>query len=307
MDLRQFSYVVAVVDHAGFTRAADALGVSQPSLSQGVRALEAELGTELFHRTGRRVALTSAGEAFIGPARQALRDAETARAVVTEVAGLRAGHLDLVCLPTLAVDPVGPLIARFRVDHPEVTVRLAEPDDPAAIGELVHEGLSEIGFAEFPVPRSGLITHELDAQEYVALLPDGHTSHRQGPVSMRALASFPLITTPPGTSTRRIVDDAFTAAAIEPRIGVETDHREAIVSLVVGGAGVSILPRPVAESAAAASDRVEVRSIRPEVSRRVGLVHRDSPLSPAAQAFVALAIAGQPRRKARPAPRRRTP
>ena len=88
MDLRQLSYVVAVADHGGFTRAAEAVHVTQPALSQAVRTLEAELGVELFHRTGRSVVLTAAGEALLGPARRALRDAETARAAVAEVAGL---------------------------------------------------------------------------------------------------------------------------------------------------------------------------------------------------------------------------
>src|SRR5512135_2285951 len=101
MDLRQLRYAVAVVDHGGFTRAAEAMHVAQPSLSQSVRALEAELGTELFHRTPRSVVLTAAGEAFLGPARQALRDASNVQAAVAEVAGLQAGHLDVVCLPTL--------------------------------------------------------------------------------------------------------------------------------------------------------------------------------------------------------------
>ncbi len=130
MDLRQLAIVVAVVDEGGFTSAADALEVSQPTVSQAVRALEVELGVELFLRSGRTVRLTAAGEALLEPARQALRDAATARAAVAEVAGLTAGHLDLVCLPTLAVAPTAELIGRFRRAHPGVTVRLAEPDDP---------------------------------------------------------------------------------------------------------------------------------------------------------------------------------
>src|SRR5687768_1707185 len=105
MDLRQLGYVVAVADEGGFTKAAERVGISQPSLSYAVKALENELGAVLFDRLGRTVRLTSAGEALLGPARQALRDAEVARAAVDAVRGLEAGWLDLVCLPTLAVDP----------------------------------------------------------------------------------------------------------------------------------------------------------------------------------------------------------
>ena len=70
--------------------------MAQPSLSQTVRSLETELGVELFHRTGRRVVLTAAGEALLEPARRALRDAETAREAAVAVAGLVAGHVDVV-------------------------------------------------------------------------------------------------------------------------------------------------------------------------------------------------------------------
>ncbi|MEU1853423.1 LysR family transcriptional regulator, partial [Streptomyces sp. NPDC019990] len=78
MDIRQLEYFLAIVDRGGFSRAASALYVSQPSLSQAVRALERDLGSELFHRIGRRAVLTEAGRALIEPAREAVRGLETA-------------------------------------------------------------------------------------------------------------------------------------------------------------------------------------------------------------------------------------
>ena len=88
MDLRRLRLFLAVVDQGGMTRAAEAEFVSQPSVSQAIRELEHELGTDLFDRVGRQVILTPAGEALVGPARQALRDVETGRAAVAAVAGL---------------------------------------------------------------------------------------------------------------------------------------------------------------------------------------------------------------------------
>src|SRR4051794_38301016 len=110
MEVRQLRYALAVVDEGTFTAAAAACFVAQPSLSQAVAALERELGAALFLRLGRRVALTAAGEAFVPAAREALRAIGTVRADVAAVAGVLAGHLDLVALPTLAVDPVTPLV-----------------------------------------------------------------------------------------------------------------------------------------------------------------------------------------------------
>jgi len=287
MELRQLEYVVGVVDHAGFTRAAAALFVSQPALSQGVRALEAELGIDLFVRAGRHVSLTPAGEAFLGPARQALRDTVTARAAVDDVAGLSSGHLDIVCLPTLAVDPVAALIGRFRSAHGSVAVRLAEPDDPAAIVSLVQSGAAEIGCTDVVPDGSGLEVVELEPQRYMAVLPPGSSGLPTGAIRLGALAALPLITTPAGTSTRRLLDDALASAGVGAEFAVETDHREAITELVLAGAGAAILPASMAGTAAERG--AEIREVRPLIVRRVLLVHRPGTLAPAGRAFVALA------------------
>ncbi len=304
MDLRQLSYVVAVVDHGGFTKAATVMHVAQPSLSQAVRTLEAELGVELFHRTARPVTLTPAGEALLEPARQALRDAATARAAVADVAGLAAGHLDLVSLPTLAVYPAAELIGRFRRAHPHVSVRLVEPEDADAVAERVRNGSSELGFAELPLTGADLETHPLEAQEFVALVPAALEPDvgRGKALSITTLARQPFITTPRGTSTRRQIDEALASAGLEANVAVETDHREAIGPLVRAGAGIAILPRALAEDAA--TENVVIRDVTPKIVRQVGLIHRAGPLSPAAHSFLALALDDTTARH-KPRPRRR--
>lgn len=288
MDLRQLSYVLAVVDEGGFTAAADAVHITQPALSQAIGALERELGVLLFHRTGRTVTLTSAGEAIVGPARQAVRDASTARAAVEAVIGLEGGRLDLVCLPMLAVDPAADLIGRFRQAHPDVDVRLLSPESASALPRLVRDGTAEIGLCHLPLAGDDLSTHPLSRHDYMAVLPpDADERFGSGKtVSLKTLARLPLITTPPGTSTRGVIEDALAEAGLEAKVAVETDHREAIAPLVVAGAGVSILPRPVALEAERRG--AVLRTITPRVRRDVGLVHRSGPLSPAATAFVAI-------------------
>src|SRR4051812_8612165 len=137
MDLRRLGLFLAVVDHGGFTAAARAVHVAQPAVSLAVRELEGELGAELLVRSRRGVALTAAGRALVGPARQALRDVATAAAAVAAVSGLVAGRLDLACLPSLAADPVAGLVGRFRHAHPQVEVRLDAPGDPPELIDAV--------------------------------------------------------------------------------------------------------------------------------------------------------------------------
>lgn len=111
-----------------------------------------------------------------------------------------------------------------------------------------------------------------------------------------------MITTPPGTSTRRQLDESLSAANLHVTVAIETDHREAIAPLVTAGAGVAIVPREVAASVVAAN--VEIRRITPRIVRHIGLVHRDGPLSPAAHAFFDIATDTNLARP-RPSPRRR--
>src|ERR1700677_5090398 len=129
MDSHRLRHFVAVVDHGGFTAAAQAVFVSQPALSLAVKELEAELGVAVFTRNGRKVQLTSAGRALLGPARQVLRDLETGEAAVAAVAGLTAGNLTMASLPPLAADPVAPLVGAFRRRFPGIQIDLAAPED----------------------------------------------------------------------------------------------------------------------------------------------------------------------------------
>jgi DNA-binding transcriptional LysR family regulator len=302
MDLRQAAYVVAVVDHGTFTAAAAAIPVSQPALSQAIATLERELGTELFHRLGRRVALTPAGEAFVEPARRMLRDAEVARAAVAEVAGLTAGRLDVVALPTLVADPLVGLVGRFRRAHPEVLVRIAEPEGAEAVAATVRSGQCELGLGDGTVADESLEVDRLGSQRVFAVLPPGTPLPAERPVPIARLAGFPLITTPRGTSTRRLLAQALRQAEpsdepgdgvsdpgrAAPRIGVVTEHREAIVPLVMSGAGAAILPEPLARNAAALG--ASVAPLSPALTREVVLVRRPGALSPAARAFRDLAL-----------------
>jgi len=287
MDLRRLRLFLAVVDEGGMTRAAEAAHVSQPSVSQAVRELEAELGTPLFHRVGRRVVLTAAGEALVEPARQVLRDVETGQAAVEAVAGLAAGRLDLVALPTLAADPVAPLVGAFRTAHPGVDIALADPADAATVVELVASGDSELGITAEPVVGAGLTSHALHDQDLLAVLPPGANASHTMDVS--TLSGFPLVAAPPGTTTRTQLEEAFAEARVTPRIAVVTAQREAILPLVLAGAGATLFPRPLADQAAALG--AVVVSLRPRLTRPVHLFHRAGPLSPAAAAFRDLAVA----------------
>lgn len=282
MELRQLEYVLGVIDHGGFTRAADALHVAQPTLSQGIRTLERELGVDLFDRVGRGVRLSAAGQAFEPGARRALAEAETARMAATEVLALRAGRLTAIALPTLVVEPLVRWVGAFRQAHPGVTVHVHHAEEADQVPASVRDGRADIGLAELDRLPPGLVADvELD-QELVAIAPPGTRVGEE--IALSRLASMPLVVTPPATSTRRIVDAAFGRLGTAPLVVVEVDQREAILPLVLAGAGTAIVPLRIAEQARVAG--AVVTRTRPALRRRVGLIRRAGPPGPLVAAFV---------------------
>jgi LysR family transcriptional regulator, carnitine catabolism transcriptional activator len=300
MDERRLRYFLAVAEEGGVTSAARRLHISQPSLSQALRTLEGELGAQLFDRAGRGIRLSAAGHAFMGPARQALRSIEAARNAVGEVSALLAGTLEIAALPTLAVDPLTNLVARFRNDHPRVGLYVREAESANHMSALVRDGDCELVLAHLPLPQEGLVSTELGLQEMLFVLPPSMDmpSERVGEdlpaagaqrraISPATLAEAPFVVSPAGTSTRTLLEGALDAAGVEGQAVVETDVREAIVPLVLAGVGAALLPAPLALDAERRG--ALVRAASPRITRRIGLVRRQGPLSPAARAFAAIA------------------
>ncbi|HEX4247166.1 MAG TPA: LysR family transcriptional regulator [Pseudonocardia sp.] len=297
MELRLVEYFVAVVDQGGITRAARALYVAQPSLSQAIQQLERELGVVLFDRSGRQLRLTAAGEAFLGPARSLLGDVGRASARVRAVRELRTGRLDIAVVSTLAADPLPELTSRLRAVHPGLVVRVFAPGSPAdAVGQ-VRNGQVELCLTTLPVPADALGTRELWEEEIVAVLPPALAAELPDPLPIEALATIPVVVEFSDAGGRVALDGAL-EGAIGPVV-VECAHRQAIWELVMHGAGATFLPRRIAESELR---DVVVRSIEPPVWRGVGLVFRPGPASPAASAL--LEVADLMRRERSPEPSR---
>ncbi|MGO8860334.1 MAG: LysR family transcriptional regulator [Acidimicrobiales bacterium] len=287
MNSQRLRHFVAVVDHGGFTAAAQAVYVSQPALSLAIKELEAELGVALFARSGRKVQLTAAGAALLEPARQVLRDLQTGQAAVEAVAGLRAGYLTLASLPTLAADPLAPLVGEFRRHHPGIRVDLAAPEDTGELFDLVVSGRCELGVTEAHDVPDALDSHSLGAQSLVLILPPGWAHPDGATLDLSSLDETPFVVAPQGTSTFRLLAEGLDAVGRSPSVAVVTAQRDAILPLVLAGAGAALVPESLARTAAglgAVTARPE-----PPIVRELALVHRSGSLSPAAARFTDMA------------------
>ncbi|GAA4615445.1 LysR substrate-binding domain-containing protein [Saccharopolyspora hordei] len=280
-------YFLAVIDHGSVTKAAQALYIAQPSLSQAIRSLERQLGVQLFHRTGRQLVLTPDGEAFVGPARRILRDVERARSAAQDVRELGSGQLDIAALPTLAAHPLPELAGEFHRRHPGVVLNIIDPGGSTRVVDEVRRGRAELGLTKL-LPRStgprgsSLLTRELDTQEIVLVLPPELAEQLPDPVPLSAVAGVPLVLE--FTDSRTLVDDVLDTSTLT--VAVESANRQAIWDLVAHGAGATFLPRDLAERELPGT---VLRSTTPELRHSVGFVHRPGPLSPAAEAFLDVA------------------
>src|SRR5581483_234906 len=244
MELSQLRYFLAVARHLSFTRAAEALPLSQPSLTNAIHKLERELGVELFIRTTRRVRLTPAGEDFVQAAQQILNLVETAQMEMHEFSGLKRGRVLLGTIPTVGAFSLPPLLAEFRQRFPGIELAIQEEGSDVLLQLLLEEAIDlAIITAGEEHPTGALERRCLVVDEMVALLPEGHPLAERPSVSLKELAGEQFVLFKPGYGLRRVVLDACASAGFQPRIAFETSQRETIYGMVQAGLGITLLPR----------------------------------------------------------------
>lgn len=284
MDLRALRYFLAVIDHGGITPAADALFVSQPSLSQTMRQLESDLGVELLDRGGRVALPTAAGRELATMARQVLAETDAARERVRQVGALEVGRLVVATASTLAVHPLTPLLARLRRDHPGLEAQVLDGGNPAGVLELLRRGTAELGVVDLPVIDDGWAVRTLPGEEIV-LAAAAHIA-LPDPVPRAAVADLDLGAAVP--DLRAGTPLAQTLAGLVGRVRVRSSHRQLLWELVRCGSVVTFVGRRTAEQVLPG---VVLRALDPPLVREVGLVWREGSLSPAGEALVRTAEA----------------
>lgn len=287
MELRQLRYVVAVAQRRHFTAAAAALSVAQPALSQQIKLLERELGVLLFDRTGRRVRLTAAGEAFLPRAERILAEEASARAEMAEFAGALRGRVVVGTLASLAERQLPALLAGFHARHPGLELVLREESSAQLIalvgaGEVDLALVHQSSVADTP---PGITLEPLFTEELVAVVAPHSPLARRGSLPLDDLRDEPFILSKPGSMIRRAVLDACAAAGFAPHVAFESGGLATVRALAAVGLGVAILPR--SESEAEGPDVAVVAISAPRLTRTVALAwSADRYRSAAADAFL---------------------
>jgi len=242
MELRQLRSFVAVAEELHFRRAAERLHLAQPSVSQQIRVLEAELGVPLFERNRRGAALTAAGEALLVEAREILSRADHAAAIARATGAGERGRLRMSLTRSLTGGVAGEIVAAYRARYPEVELVLSLGTTMLHVEQL-HAGEIDVGFVRPPVDDPGLEELRLGREPMVCVLPKGHRLTRRTAVRPSDLHGEPLVWWPEehGPGAWREVRREVCGDPPWPPLARAEPEEERIVTAVAEGAGISFI------------------------------------------------------------------
>jgi DNA-binding transcriptional LysR family regulator len=241
VNFRQLRYFIALAETGSFTRAAEKSHVAQPSLSQQIRSLEAELGGELVERHARGIRLTPAGEAFLPEAREAVYASERAREAARRALRPDAVTIDIATVRTLAMTVLPQSIERWYRKHPDFLIRLHEFSNTLGMEEAVQAGTDVLGLGPRPVTWSGPM-RRMGWDGLVVVLASDDALPKSEPVPLDALADRGWVLFEPAHGLRSITDAACAHYGFTPRPIAETGQVETAVRLAAAGLGPTLVP-----------------------------------------------------------------
>ncbi len=285
MELRHLRYFAAVAEVEHVTQAAERLHVSQPSLSQQVRQLEAELGVPLLDRVGKRVRLTEAGQLFRDYATRILALSEAAALALRELEGLSRGRVRLGVVQTVKAYLVPRVLAAFHRAHPDVFVGVEELSAQALEAGL-REGTLDLGVGFVPGADPLLASESLFSEELVLVLNRRHPLASRRRLRLEELEGLPLVLLPEAFCTRRLFDRAAAAEGLVPNVSAEINSISGIQDVLRGIEAGSVLP--ALALGRGDKDLCAVRLASPLLKRSVGLLwHRQAYRSAGARVLAA--------------------
>ncbi len=287
MDLRALRYFVEVVRLGGFTRAAEVLHVTQPTISKMIRQLEEEVGAPLLLREGRSKRLTDAGRVVFERGQSLIGDFGRLRRELAELADLSRGELVLGLPPMVGATFFAPVLRGFGLRHPGIALRLIE-DGARRLERAIGEGEVELAVTVLPSPAVRLAGLEFTREPLHALMPHDAPLAGREEITLTELADQALILF---TETYALSDRILTAYAglgLTPRIAARSGQWDFIAELVDARLGIALLPAQLC--ARLGFERfAHSRLVQPEIPWRLALVwEQGSYLSYAARAFLAL-------------------
>lgn len=267
LDLRVLEYFCAVARTNSFTRAADELGVTQPSLSEQIKKLEGLLGAQLFERLNRRIELTPLGEALLPRARALLEEATALPLILESLREGVRGDLRIGAIPTILPYFLAPRLRQFVDAFPEVNLHLREATTPDLI-EQIQDGVLDLAILSVPVEGQGLVMSELFREPLSLAVADDHPLATAESVDLRRLSTERLLVLKEGHCLRDETLTVCQRARVKFAGQFEADQFASIFELIRSGFGVSIVP----EMARLSALGCRLIPLEQKASRKIGFI-----------------------------------
>lgn len=245
MNFRYIRYFLAVAEHHGFTRAATALHVSQPALSQQVRLLEESLGVQLFDRSGRNTRLTDAGEVYLQYVCRAFQELDEGKRAIHDVEDLSRGSLRVAVTPTFTTYFIGPLVAEFYTRYPYITLQIQEMSQERMEERLINDDL-DIGIAFDGGESPGIASRTLLTETLALVVACHHPRAQQHKIALNELNDEKLILLSAGFSTREQIDRYFRETNLRPQVQMEFTSICAVLDVIRRTSLSTLLPAAIA-------------------------------------------------------------
>jgi DNA-binding transcriptional LysR family regulator len=245
MNVRQLECFVAVVDEGSFTSAARRIGISQPSLSQHIRALEEELAGAVFERLPRGVALTPAGRSLLPEARAAVRAVERGRQGARAALAVESGELEVATVLSMAVGLLPQYIQKWHQRHPNVAIRLHEFVHRRLLEEAVERGVADFAIGPLPLRSWEGPLQTVAWEEFVIVVPRTDALAERSSVRLEELADRDWVLYHHDHGLAGIVEEICRRAGFSPRGTVRTSQAEGAARLAAAGLGPALVPRNI--------------------------------------------------------------
>lgn len=244
MNLNQLKYfsVLAKVQH--YTKASNIISISQPSLSNSISSLEEELGTKLFEKKGRNIALTKYGKVFLKYVDEALNILELGKKEISKIAGTSNGLVDLAydkCVDSSFFPNIIEKFHSFNDNNYEISFSFHQ-EDTTVIVDGLKDGTYDLGLCSYKIKTDSIEFLPIKRQDLVVIVPENHELIGQENVDLRDLSTFPMISFKENNFIQKSINDMFLEISISPNVICEVNDINTIISLVNINYGISIVP-----------------------------------------------------------------
>ena len=248
MDLRQLEIIRAIADSGSFTAAGEKLHVSQSAISRQILLLEEELGEPVFHRIGRRIRITPAGESLLQLSHRVFQDLQETVSTISEKRDSLSGTIRLVGGMTVCLYVFPTLLAEVRRVHPHLDLKVTVGSAERSIA-MLRSGAGDLGMITLPVEATDLVSVPVLEEELLLITYPAHPLAKKKSIAPADLDGQDFVLFETGSITRRLVEQFFAREGVSAEVIMETENVEIIKAMVRSGLGISIIP-----SQAAASD-----------------------------------------------------